>query len=364
MDLAQEPSVAHPDLQTRSSNSRWSSKDSSATVTRLTDLLKGQQLLSTTEQIEIWVKLLASLRKTRALVDPLKLLFQLILRKASSIPVYVLVVVGEFYEDFGKFKEALEVYTAAAKKLDHLDVRLKYWVYRQIGRCLGRLSLEEEAFEWFHKAYSGPVYPQGKRCSQAIDDIIWAGATRAGMSQPTVMLSLCDRLCEGQDSVPDLSIEQEICQQRLRIHAHEDLGDHCKAAHFKERLRVTLTQYYEAHANDDPMESKVMSYSGYAHVSFNYFETALKYFLLEIEVIQDSHEPEIIDLHRARRNAAGVYDRLGQSHRAKELLENLYVEDQRIFGHEHRSTRCTQRVLDSINARSQSELEINYGQDV
>ena len=93
------------------------------------DLLKGQIPSPVGHQIESCLRLATCLRKTRVLIDPLKVLFQLILRKASIVPMCVLMLIGEFNKECDKFQEALEVYTAASEKLNHLDVPLKFRIY-------------------------------------------------------------------------------------------------------------------------------------------------------------------------------------------------------------------------------------------
>ena len=93
-DSVLEPSTASLHLQTPFSNSRPSSEDPSATMSRIMDLLKGQTSIPIAHQIEIFLRLQWSLRKIRVLIDPLKILFQLILRRASGIPVYALLAIG------------------------------------------------------------------------------------------------------------------------------------------------------------------------------------------------------------------------------------------------------------------------------
>ena len=77
-----ESCTAGPSLDTNSQNSTPTSNDPFATVSRVMDLLKGQTSLSVAHQIEIWARLSTSLDKISVMIDPLKVLFRIILRKA------------------------------------------------------------------------------------------------------------------------------------------------------------------------------------------------------------------------------------------------------------------------------------------
>ncbi len=84
-DSILERSTASPNVESSIPYSRSSSNDPSAIVSRVTDLLRGHNSLPIAHQIELWLKLSTSFRKTSMLIDPLKILFQLILKKASGI---------------------------------------------------------------------------------------------------------------------------------------------------------------------------------------------------------------------------------------------------------------------------------------
>ena len=143
----------HP--QALTTNSRQSSNNSSATIHRVVDLLKCQTPLSVAHQIELCVRLSTSLRKLRISVNPLKALFQLILRGASRIPVYALLLVGGFYYNLEKFQEALEVLDAASKKTIHLDVLLRFEIYEYMANYHDGLKSDVDALKFYEKAFSG-----------------------------------------------------------------------------------------------------------------------------------------------------------------------------------------------------------------
>ena len=119
------------------------------------DLLEGQAPLPVSHQMESCLRLATCLRKTRVLIDPLKVLFRLILRKALIVPVFALILIGEIYKKCNKLQEALEVYTAASEKLNHLNLPLKFRIYDSMGVCYKKLGLSMEALRSYKKAFSG-----------------------------------------------------------------------------------------------------------------------------------------------------------------------------------------------------------------
>ena len=150
-----DPDTAGQHLQTLTTNSGQSSNDPSATISRVRDLVKGQTPLSVSHQVELCLRLSTSLRKLRMPIDPLQVLFQLILRKASCIPVYALLLIGDFYYKLEKFQEALEVYDAASQKMINLDILLRYRIYEAMGGCYYGLKSDVNSVKFYKKAFSG-----------------------------------------------------------------------------------------------------------------------------------------------------------------------------------------------------------------
>lgn len=91
-----DSSGAAQHLQSRNLNSKQTSNDSSAAVSRVMGLRKGQHYLSVAHQIQK-LRLLTSLQ-TRVRIDNLEVLLQLILMKASGIPISAFMLIGRSYE--------------------------------------------------------------------------------------------------------------------------------------------------------------------------------------------------------------------------------------------------------------------------
>lgn len=63
--------------------------------------------------------------------------------------------VGDFYERLEKFQEALEVYLAVSKKVDHLDVPIKFEIFATLGHLFSQLNRYEEALKAYETAFAG-----------------------------------------------------------------------------------------------------------------------------------------------------------------------------------------------------------------
>lgn len=239
-DSVAEPRTASPRFGTSFSNSKPSSNDPSATISRALDLLKSRTSLPIGHQVELFLRLSTSLRKARVLIDPLKVPFQLILMNASGVHVFALLAIGEFYEKLGKFQEALEVYTAASRKMNHLDISLKYRIHSDMGDCYAELGLDMEALRSYERAFSGQEIHLGRRHKQTLRTLLEMIRINLCMLQYTEMLKLSDRVFMEQELVPELDLADNLQLHRWRYYACLKMGNHDRAAHMKKTLEQTL----------------------------------------------------------------------------------------------------------------------------
>ena len=96
------------DLEVRPDPSNVRSEDPSAEIMQVMDILNNHSSLTGGRQIDLFLRLHGFLQKIHAMIDPLKVLFELLLRKASSMPLYVLKAVGGLCERLDKHVEALK----------------------------------------------------------------------------------------------------------------------------------------------------------------------------------------------------------------------------------------------------------------
>lgn len=68
-------------------------------------------------KVDLYLKMMTSFKKVRQLTDPMRIFFRTILQYASSMPLYALMMVADFYNHIGKHEQALEFYVAAQQKV-------------------------------------------------------------------------------------------------------------------------------------------------------------------------------------------------------------------------------------------------------
>ena len=343
-----ESSTADPYPQTRFSTLRPSSNDPSATFSRVMDLLKGQVSLPITHQVELWLRLSTSLRKTRVLIDPLKLVFQLILSKASGIHVFTLLAIGGFYQKLGKFQEALAIYTVASRKMDSLDVPLKFRIYKCMGDCYCDLDLDMEALRSYEKAFSGQEIHLGRRHHDTLLTLSNLILANERMSQYTEVLRLSDKICMEQEFVPELNLGDNLRLHSQRYSAYRIGGNHDRAAHMKKTIQATLELYRESYSNDHVITPHLLERSGEAYSALHEYNTALESFQLAFEAYKNLKGLNSRDTLFNQYKIASTYVRLGRFHEAVELFEMVLAKQQSVLGPNHREIRWTKEELDDL----------------
>ncbi|CAG9947012.1 unnamed protein product [Clonostachys rosea f. rosea IK726] len=109
------------------------SKEADERVSALMNLLKENQQLQILTKIDLLLNM-RSLIRIKALTDPLETLFLLIMKQAHRLPAVFLMLVGGFYLDFKKPRQALAAYEAALENVEHLDTALKFEISDIIGK--------------------------------------------------------------------------------------------------------------------------------------------------------------------------------------------------------------------------------------
>ena len=343
-----EISTADVNVQTHLPSPRPNSTNTSATVSRVMDLLKGQTSLPIAHQIELWLRVSTSLRKTSVMIDPLKVLFRLILRKASGIHVFTLLAVGHFYFDLEKFQEALEVYTAAFRKMNHLDVPLKFMIHYQIGCCYEKLCLDTEALRSYERAFFGQEIHLGRRHSDTLNTLTWMIAINSWMYQHTEVLRLSDKICTEQEFVPELDLGNNLRLHITRRSAYDQLGNHERAAHVEKSLQATLKLCRELCSNDDRIPPHLYRDMGNAYYWLGEYDRALESFQQQFEEFEKSKGSKLSSKLHMEYKIASTYVQLGRYCEARELYEMVHAKQQNLLGPNHREVRWTKIELDAL----------------
>ena len=369
-----ESCTAGPNLETNSQSSIPTLSSPFATVSRVMDLLKGQTSLSVAHQIEICVRLSTSLHKTSVMIDPLKVLFRLVLRKASGIHVFALLAIGDFYRRLEKLQEAVEVYSVASRKMNHLDVRLKFRIHNLMGGCYKELGLYTEALRSYESAFSGQEIHLGRRHSDTIETLYQMIVTNNWMCRYTEVLRLSDKVCMEQEFVPEMSLSWNLDLHNRRYLAYIHMGNHERAVHVEESIRTTLKVCHEAYGNDDDMSPDSSADLGDAYHYLHEYDTALKFLHLALEAYKKSKCSNLRNILYIQYRIALTFEGLGRIHEAKDLLETVLAKQQSLLGPNHRNVRWIKNVLDTLpsdddglteeeDEHELDEEEYRYGSD-
>ena len=338
--------------------------DPFTTVSRAMDLLKGQTSLTVAHQIELWLRLSSSLYKTSVMIDPLKILFRMVLRKSSGIHVFALLAIGDFYQRLEKFQEALEVFSVASRKMNHLDVPLKFRIHCDMGNCYRELGLDTEALRSYESAFSGQEIHLGRRHSYTLDTLYWMIRINEWMYRHTEVLRLSDKVCMEQEFVPEMSLRMNLRLHIRRCSAYLHVGNRDQAARVEESIRATLKLCHEAYSNDNDTSSDLLYDLGYAYLHLGEHETALKCFQQVFERDRKSKCPNLKNVLDVQYRIALAFEGLGRIDEAKDLLQTVLAKQQSLLGPNHRRVRWTRDALDDLESHNNELTEEEDGHEL
>ncbi|KAK5993028.1 Vegetative incompatibility HET-E-1-like protein [Cladobotryum mycophilum] len=147
-----------------------------ASTSEMIKLLAENQILPKHKYTELFLVLMStSLGTLKRWIDPLELLFQMIIQKASTIPILFLYLIGNFYYGQDKFQKALEVYEASLAKMGTEDTRTKLLLWNDIGNCYFKLKMYEDAVNAHKKAALGRRELLGPEHEDTADSVYRTG---------------------------------------------------------------------------------------------------------------------------------------------------------------------------------------------
>lgn len=149
------------------------STSSSTNILRMLQIVRQTSPLSPHLQADLLLRIQAYLLKIRQLTGPLEIIFRLILQKASTMPIYVLLVVGQFYTKVNKPEQALEIYFAALRKVSQEESRVKYLTRHLIGITYFDLDQYERALEQFQPCFEWCVKMWGPAHLITLNHLLW-----------------------------------------------------------------------------------------------------------------------------------------------------------------------------------------------
>ncbi|CAH0044725.1 unnamed protein product [Clonostachys solani] len=175
------------------------SKEAAERLSALMNLLKENQQMQTLTKIDLLLNM-RSLIRIKALSDPLEALFLLIMRQAHRLPAVFLMLVGGFYLDFKKPRQALAAYEAALENVEHLDTALKFEISDIIGKIYSRHLVDyAKAEAAYRKSASGRREMLGPDHEKTLHSLDW----------------LANALYEQKDYAPAVEIWMEVYEKKM-----------------------------------------------------------------------------------------------------------------------------------------------------
>lgn len=251
--------------------------------------------LSSQLQIDMLLRMETHLVNVKRLTKPLELLFRIILQKASSMSIYVLLFVGEFYNRVERFDHALEIYFAALQKVKEKEVPVKFMVFFYVGKTYFALDQYDLAIEQLHHAIEGQEKLLGPKHKDTLYTIYWLGIVYHNLEQYEDALKCLTKALAGQERVLGL------------------------------KHKGTIRTLYRL---------------GFVYYHLKQHENALQHLLKALER-EESPGPENLDTFGNLHSLGIVYHKLNEHENALEYLSKALVGYERVLGPEHRETLTT-----------------------
>ena len=327
-------------------NSSQSPKtDVSTTIHRISRLLKCQGSLPLSRQVELFLRLTSALRRTRVLIDPLKMLFQLILSKASRISVYALTPIAQFYFRLHKYQEAFEVYSLASKRLDHVDTSMKFWIYEQLALCCYNLELDEKELKYYEIALNGWRTLYGTKHEYTLDALHSTMFSRRFLGLHRETLDLYDEFFQGQDVLPDLDPIHNLHFQEERYKAYLIGNDWQRAHDMKLCIEQTLKEYRANHGPDSDERSEVNLQICETNYVLGHFGPALEAAQLAFEKSKKAKGPNHLQTLDVQKWVTVINRNLGLDDVADDIGEDHLARTRIVYGLNHRRTHDAEYLL-------------------
>ncbi|KAL2810853.1 hypothetical protein BJX63DRAFT_303421 [Aspergillus granulosus] len=176
LDMVADPesSSGSPDLSTAIHESP---KGSSDTVSQIMNLINSHAILPVPRKLDMIIKLQSHLQRVHALSDPLRKLFEIILKMADRLPLPVLLIIGGFYERLGKLEDAMNVYYIALARSRSQERPVEFDILMSIASILGKQDNNTEAEEMYRRAVAGREQVLGKEHPHTLTSIHNLGST-------------------------------------------------------------------------------------------------------------------------------------------------------------------------------------------
>ena len=323
--------------------------------TKVAKLLQDPKPMPLSSQLELLFRLRTSLRKTRTLTDPLKVLFRLILEKSSSLPVHILMALAGFYQRLGKVEEEREVYQVALYKLNDQEVPLKYDIHTRIADCFYEQGMMEEALKSYQEAFDGQKLLLGERHEDVLNTQYSLAQINENLGNFHEAFYLCKCLFAGQDDVPEFDFESNLNIMGTRYQCSRFYTSVETRASYSQCLRITLEKYRKSNPQNCPESSSSLSLIGSVHFDLEEYKKALEYYQravdrIEKEKFKSSKEKRLKRL-RFQRRISLCHSNLGYLNVAETMCRKVLAEHKSLVGPKDIDLYYAEECLRSIKRR-------------
>ena len=359
-DAGQNPIMARlasPGPEASSKRSKpvgQNSQPGSLPIGKVTRLIKDHNKLNITTQLQVLLNLQGCLLKARKLTDPLKLLFRLILEKASIVPTFALIGIADFYYQLDKFEEEFEFRQAALNKIRHQETPLKYHVMEDVAYCYSNRSLLQEASVTLDATYNGRRMLLSDTHDDTLRSLQDAVFQYKKVNNYAKVRKLCNSGLEALDSLPGRKIDIKLQLQSILLEdlRHNHRVETQEITHLESCVIATVASFKDSFKNDSDMGSSDFEVLANAHHALNEYKRAIQLFQLAIEASRKekigSVRKQRLEVLRLQKFIASTDLGLGHYNKAEELCENFLEEEIRILGPSHYCVEITNRLSNDI----------------
>lgn len=272
------------------------STDQTTNVLPIIQIIRQNAPLTLQLQVDLLLKMQMHLQKAKRLTNPLQILFHIILQKASAMPVYVLLLVGDVYRKVGRFEQTHKLYLVSLRRVTEKEVRVRFLVLHSNGRTYHSLGQNERALEQFKCAPEERERLFGHENEGTLSTLYWIGIVYHRLGQ------------------------------------YEDVLEHFSKA-LAEQKKVLGPEHKHT--------LNILYWNGIAYTHLNQYEDALKCFTEVLTGQKKVLGPENEDTLNTLYWVGIVYSHLNRNKDALECLTNTLAGQKKVFGPENEHTLDT-----------------------
>jgi tetratricopeptide (TPR) repeat protein len=313
-------------------------------------------------QVNLLLRMQTQLQKVRRLSGPIQVLFRIILQKASAMPVYILFLVGDFYNRVGKFEQALEIYFAALGKVKKKEGRVKFLALRLIGITYSNLSQYDRALEQFQYALHGQEKVLGSENEETLHTLHWIGVIYETLDRHEDALEYFTKALTGYEKVLGPEHRDTLNTFHSLGIVYNSLRRHKDALEYYTKALIGREKVLGPEHKDT---LKTLHAIGIVYDYLDRHEDALECFTKALTGYEKVLGPEHTDTLNAFHSIGIVYEHLDRHKDALEYYTKALIGREKVLGPEHTDTLNTFHaigiVYEHLN-RHEDSLDIdNYG---